>query len=153
MQTNLFNNDTGKIVTIKKKIEREINFHTLNKHQNKIGNWGENHIREKMISKGYNFIQPDLLFKYNEKWFLAEIKTCELYLSPPFDGHGLKYSQLKTRIHFKKNTGIETVLFINCLTTNKVYWNYTSELMKTDYFITEKSQMIVFNINDFNVWD
>jgi hypothetical protein len=116
----------------------------------KIGFDGESTVREWLKRKDYKFMQVDVMFKKDGKWFLGEIKTQEKYLSPPFDGHGLPKWQIDARIAFYKQTGIEPILFVNCLTDKVLYCNSILKLMETDHFYTKgNSPRVIFNIIHF----
>ena len=63
-----------------------MNFFDDNIEQIKIGFQGEEMIRNYFIKNNISFMQVDIMFKYNNKWHCGEIKTQEIFRSPPFDG-------------------------------------------------------------------
>jgi hypothetical protein len=119
----------------------------------KIGLEGEEKIRNLFIEKNIPFMQVDLMFFFNNKWCLAEIKTQEKFLAPPFDGHGLPKWKIDRRLKFYEDTGVIPYLIINCLTDNIIYIGNIIELSKSDYFQTKgKSPRVIFNIKNFKVY-
>jgi len=121
-----------------------------NKSQVEIGLDGESKIRKLFIDKKIPFMQVDAMFFYKGKWCLAEIKTQEKYLSPPFDGHGLSKWQIDRRLDFYKATGIIPYLIVNCLTDNCIYIANLVELYNTKYFYTKGLKpRVIFNLDFF----
>ena len=79
----------------------------------KIGFAGEDLVRSWFIDKKIPFMQVDIMFKYNNKWCLGEVKTQEKFIAPPFDGHGLPKWQIDRRLEFYNDTGVEPFLIVN----------------------------------------
>ncbi len=128
-----------------------MNWYNKNKKTIEIGFLGESKIRDILKSKKMKFMQVDVMFKnHKNKWCLGEVKTQERFLAPPFDGHGLPEWQIKTRIEFYNETGIEPYLFIYELNTENIYYNSLLELTKKESFKTNgKSPRTIFNLNNF----
>jgi len=116
----------------------------------KIGFDGESEIREFFKKHKIPFMQVDLLFYYNEKWCLAEIKTQEKFKAPPFDGHGMPDWQIKRRMQFYNDTGIEPYLIVKDIEENCIYIGKIIELLEKEYIKTNgNNPRIVFNIESF----
>lgn len=121
-----------------------------NIEQIRIGFDGESAIRELFKDKKIPFMQVDIMFKFHNKWCLGEIKTQELYLSPPFDGHGLPEWQINRRLQFHYDTGVEPYLFVNCLTNKCIYYNSIINLERGEKFKTKGSKpRIIYNLESF----
>lgn len=120
----------------------------------KTGFNGEEIIRQIFIKKKIPFMQIDVMFKYNNKWCLGEIKTQEKYLSPPFNGHGLPNWQIKRRIEFEEDTGIKSYLIIYDLEEKCIYMQLMSKLMQGKYHQTNGNKpRIIFPIESFNKFE
>ena len=89
--------------------------------QCKIGFAGEDLVRGWFINKKIPFMQVDIMFKYNGKWCLGEVKTQEKFIAPPFDGHGLPKWQIDRRMEFYKDTGVEPFLIVNDINDKCLY--------------------------------
>lgn len=128
-----------------------MSWYNENKKTIEIGFLGESKIRDILKNKKMLFMQVDVMFKNNKnKWCLGEVKTQERFLSPPFDGHGLPEWQIKTRINFYNETGIEPYLFIYELPTENIYYNSLLELTEKESFKTKgKSPRTIFKLNNF----
>tara|TARA_R110000772_G_scaffold2889_3_gene10652 strand:- start:1691 stop:2122 length:432 start_codon:yes stop_codon:yes gene_type:complete len=112
---------------------------------------GEDIVRSFLKNTGIRFMQADLLFKHNDKWYLGEVKCQKKYVnwSTGFEGHGLPPWQVKHRIELYKDTGIIPYLFVVCQTDNVLYHESLLKLNETDYFSTTKTPRTIFNINEF----
>jgi hypothetical protein len=111
---------------------------------------GESKIREYFKNIGINFMQADLIFFYNNKWCLAEIKTQEKYLSPPFDGHGLPQWQIDFRMKFYNDTNVEPYLIVNCLSDKCIYIQSFINLLNGEFYKTNGIKpRTIFPINSF----
>lgn len=98
-------------------------------------------------------MQPDALAKDKETgWELYEIKNQDIYVPPPFYGHGLPLWQIKTRLQFQNDTGVRAILIVREKTDdNTVYMQYFDVLEKGEYFDTKGDKpRRVYNINSFN---
>lgn len=120
----------------------------------KIGFEGEGKIREFLKRKRIPFMQVDLMFKTNNQWYLAEIKTQEIFKSPPFDGHGLPQWQIDARMNFCKDTGVIPVFIVYDLDDKCIYiqsMKYLLEQKKPDDFFKTKGKKprTIFNIKHF----
>jgi hypothetical protein len=120
----------------------------------KIGFDGEAEIRKLFNKHNIPFMQVDVMFLFNGKWCLGEIKTQEKYLAPPFDGHGLPKWQIDRRIQFYNDTGVIPYLIVNCLTDKKIYIGNLNELMKGEYFQTKGTNpRVIFKIENFKIYE
>jgi hypothetical protein len=115
-----------------------------------IGFSGEDLVREWFKNKKIPFMQVDIMFKYNNKWCLGEVKTQEKFKAPPFDGHGLPKWQIDRRMQFYKDTGIEPFLIVNDINDKCLYIESFINLLSKEYFQTKgKKPRVVFKINSF----
>jgi|TARA_R110000782_G_scaffold269647_1_gene368141 hypothetical protein len=115
-----------------------------------IGLSGESEVREWFKNKKIPFMQVDIMFKYDGKWCLGEIKTQEKFLAPPFDGHGLPKWQIDRRIQFYNDTNIEPFLIVKDLKENCLYIESLLILMKGEKFQTKgKSPRVIFKLSNF----
>lgn len=115
-----------------------------------IGFDGENKVRDWFKQKYIPFMQVDIMFKYKDKWCLGEIKTQEKFKSPPFDGHGLPKWQIKRRIEFYQDTGIEPFLIVYDLNEKCLYIESLLILTTKEFFNTNgKKPRTIFNIENF----
>lgn len=127
-----------------------MSFITENFDNCKIGFDGEQLIRKWFMDNKIPFMQVDVMFKHDNRWYLGEIKSQEKYLSPPFDGHGLPIWQINRRLEFEKETGIVAYLFIYDLEDKCIYMQKFSELMNGKQFETKGSKpRIIFPIESF----
>jgi hypothetical protein len=127
-----------------------MSFFERNKEKIQKGFEGESRIRDIFLNKKIPFMQVDLMFYYKNQWCIAEVKTQEKFLAPPFDGHGLPPYQLDRRMQLYKDTGIIPYLIINCLTDDCVYIETLENLLKGEYFETKgNKKRIIFNIDSF----
>jgi hypothetical protein len=116
----------------------------------KIGFDGEEKIRDWFASKKIPFMQVDIMFKYNNKWCLGEIKTQEKFLAPPFDGHGLPQWQIDRRIEFYKDTNVEPYLIVLDIKENCIYIESLLVLTTKERFQTKgKKPRTIFKIDSF----
>jgi len=99
-------------------------------------------------------MQVDLMFKYKGKWCLAEVKTQEKFLSPPFDGHGLPQWQIDSRLMFYNDTGIEPYLIVNDINDKCLYIESFRNLLDKEHFKTKGLKpRVIFNIKSFKKID
>tara|TARA_R110000823_G_scaffold294923_1_gene413871 strand:+ start:283 stop:693 length:411 start_codon:yes stop_codon:yes gene_type:complete len=120
----------------------------------KIGLEGEEIIREYFIEKKVPFMQVDIMFKSKNKWYCGEIKSQEIYLSPPFDGHGLPQWQIDRRMEFYKDTGVVPVFIVYDLKEKCVFMQKLDVLNdlteEDDVFRTKGAKpRTIFNIKHF----
>tara|TARA_R110000737_G_scaffold308485_1_gene316536 strand:+ start:1208 stop:1606 length:399 start_codon:yes stop_codon:yes gene_type:complete len=117
----------------------------------KIGLDGEGKVRDWFKKKKVPFMQVDIMFKSKGKWYLGEIKTQEVFEAPPYNGHGLPAWQIKRRMEFYKDTGVEPYLIVNDIKENCVYMQSLVVLLNGEHFNTKgKKPRTVFNLNSFN---
>jgi len=122
--------------------------------QIKIGLEGEEIIRKYLINEKIPFMQVDIMFKENDKWYCGEIKTQEIFKSPPFDGHGLPQWQINRRIQFYNDTGVIPIFFVYDLEEKCIYYHnllyLNTKVNKDQVFRTKgKKPRTIFNINLF----
>ena len=120
----------------------------------KIGLEGEEIIREHFKKEKVPFMQVDIMFKNKNKWYCGEIKTQEIFESPPFDGHGLPQWQIDRRIEFYKDTGVVPVFIVYDLKEKCVFMqklNFLNTLTcKNDVLRTKGAKpRTIFNIKHF----
>lgn len=116
----------------------------------KIGFDGEEIVRNWFIKQKIPFMQIDIMFKYQNKWCLGEIKSQEKFKAPPFDGHGLPEWQINKRIEFQNDTKVIAYLIIYDLEDKCLYIESLDNLLKGDFFKTKGLKpRVVFNINTF----
>lgn len=114
----------------------------------KIGIEGEQKLFKLLHDRGYHFFQPDTMAKKNGKWFVFETKQKERFNPPPFEGHGLDTRQVRARLDFQKETGIEAILVIFEVGTNNVYMQSFTNLELGEYFDT-KNGVRVYKLSSF----
>ena len=144
----------GKQINIFGEVEEPPTFFDENYENIKKGFEGENEVRDLLNRKNIHFLQVDVMFEWDGKYFCGEIKTQEKatpekYYGLPFEGHGLPPWQVKSRIKLYERTGIIPYLFVRCLTDNCIYHGDIRELMKTKYYEFKKTPRIVFNLEEF----
>lgn len=121
-----------------------------NLEQCKIGFAGEDFVRSWFINKKIPFMQVDIMFKYNGKWCLGEVKTQEKFIAPPFDGHGLPKWQIDRRMEFYKDTGVEPFLIVNDINDKCLYIESFSNLLSNEHFLTKGAKpRVIFNLKTF----
>jgi hypothetical protein len=118
----------------------------------KEGIVGEKICREYLKTKKHKFFQADLISESTEgNFFLWEVKHQNRFIAPPFDGHGLPFWQFKARMDFYKKTKIRPILFVYDKTTNEIFIQFLDVLAKGKYFVTVKTDRIIFPIESFKV--
>ena len=125
-----------------------------NIYQIKIGLEGEEIIRKYLMNEKIPFMQVDIMFKENDKWYCGEIKTQEIFKSPPFDGHGLPQWQINRRIQFYNDTGVIPIFFVYDLEEKCIYYHnllYLNTKVNKDQVFRTKGEKprTIFNINLF----
>lgn len=130
-----------------------------NKDIIEIGLDGEGKVRDWFKEKRIPFMQVDIMFKYDNKWCLGEIKTQEKYKKNdpkfpnsigPFDGHGLPAWQIERRMEFFKDTGIEPFLIVNDVEEKCLYLQSLVILLDGEYFKTKgKKPRTIFKLDNF----
>lgn len=123
---------------------------TENKDIIQIGFDGESKVRDWFINKKIPFMQVDIMFKHKGIWCLGEIKTQEVYVAPPYNGHGLPKWQVDRRIEFFNDTGIKPYLIVYDLKEKCLYMESLIKLLKGEHFKTNgKKQRIIFKLENF----
>lgn len=127
-----------------------MSFLEKNIEQCKIGFAGEDLVRTWFMSKKIPFMQVDIMFKYNGKWCLGEVKTQEKFLAPPFDGHGLPKWQIDRRMEFYKDTGVEPFLIVNDIKEKCLYIESFKNLLLGENFQTNGIKpRVIFKLTSF----
>jgi hypothetical protein len=127
-----------------------MSFLEKNIEQCKIGFAGEDLVRTWFMSKKIPFMQVDIMFKYNGKWCLGEVKTQEKFLAPPFDGHGLPKWQIDRRMEFYKDTGVEPFLIVNDIKEKCLYIESFKNLLLGENFQTKGIKpRLIFKLTSF----
>jgi len=123
-----------------------------NQKQIKIGLEGEGEVRKWIGSHNFPLLQIDAMFKCENKWYCAEIKTQEKYVHNPFDGHGLSMPQIQARLSFCKDTNTIPVLMVRCLDDNVLYYEDLRKLMRTRPYTTKgNTPRVIFNLKYFKI--
>lgn len=118
----------------------------------RTGMAGEQLLRKYLFKKQFIQHQIDCTFEIDDKLYFAEVKTVEMYNNP--DAHGLSKKQYDRRMRLYNKYGIETVLFVVCQTTFKVYVQSLVELSKAeDKFISKTGSFILFPIDNYIAYE
>lgn len=100
----------------------------------------------------HNLQQIDWLFKFNGKYYAAEIKSRELFNPPPFLGTGLDITQLNLRKQIFDDLCIDTYLIVFEKDTERTYWQRLSVLESGEYFDT-RNGIRIYPITNFKCND
>ena len=101
------------------------------------GRYGEVKGREWLISHGYKVFQADWVAFDGTNYFTVEVKHQEMYLAPPFDGHGLPLWEVKARLAFQQAVGVRALLLILDKGKSCWFWQYLDILEKGEKFDTK----------------
>jgi len=148
MMQKLFNDDKYKIG-----MPTELYSYFDNNTDNiRTGMAGEQLLRKYLFKKQFIQHQIDSTFEIDNKLYFAEVKTVEMYNNP--DAHGLSKKQYDRRMRLYNKYGIETVLFVVCQTTFKVYVQSLVELSKAkNKFMSKTGSFILFPIDNYSVYE
>jgi len=113
-----------------------------------LGKEGEQKARLLLKKRGFYIGQSDWIGKKNNQWNRFEIKRKERFNPPPFEGHGLDIRQVNYAIEFQKDTGIQTILLIYEIGTNKWFMRRIDELEKREKFDT-KNNIRIYKLSNF----
>ncbi len=114
---------------------------------NEKGREGEDKARRLLKKLGYTEIfQPDWVFLSN-KWTLLEVKNQDIFLPPPFYGHGLPLYQVIRYLRFQKDTGLRCILMV--FDENAIYWQYLDVLHSREKYITHTKSRCVYPLYNF----
>ena len=117
---------------------------------------GESFIRYLLKKEKIKFLEPDLIVKKEDQYYIYEIKVQDHFVPPPFDGHGLPLWQIKDRLDFCKKTNIKCKLIIIDLIQKFIYYQNLEVLYeeygnkKMCYPTKGKNPRCVFNLDMFN---
>lgn len=98
---------------------------------------GEQMLFKWLKNKNVVFFQPDAIGYKNGKHVLYECKHQARFKAPPFDGHGLPYWQVKTRLMFQIETNISCILVVFDSETNEIFYQYLDVLEQGEHFDTK----------------
>jgi hypothetical protein len=115
---------------------------------------GESLVREYLKRKNIKHMQVDVIFEYEGRYNLMEIKNQEHFVSPPFDGHGLPRWQVDARLTFYKETGVVPWLFVIEKGTTLLYYQSLIKLMEGESIQTNGGKpRIIFPLVSFKSVD
>lgn len=115
---------------------------------------GESLVREYLIAQGIKHMQVDVIFKYDGRYNVMEVKNQEHFEAPPFDGHGLPRWQVDARIEFYKHTGVVPWLFVIEKGTTTLYYQSLPTLLDGESHQTNGNKpRIIFPLNSFKKRD
>jgi len=110
---------------------------------------GERNIRKILTENNIHYFQADLLFSYNDKWYLCEVKHQDIFVPPPFYGHGLPPWQVKARLKFQSIFGIRTILFVVDKESKKIYFQWLDVLDKGKRYFSHTGKRVIYPIDNF----
>lgn len=122
----------------------------------KQGLIGEGIFRDFLSKRKIKFMQLDILWEYEGKWYVGEIKAQEKFTKGfgfPFDGHGLPPYQMQKRIEFGKAKDIIPVFIVYDINDECIYWQffeYLDSLPDDKKRLTKTKKRIIFDISCFN---
>lgn len=102
-----------------------------------IGRDGETWAREWILSnreiggawRGDSLFQADWIVQARDgSYFLVEVKHQEVFVPPPFFGHGLPPYQVEARLRFYRATGIPTLLLVRDAESGSAFWQWLDVL-------------------------
>ena len=94
----------------------------------------------------------DLLYKTKKGYIVIEEKNKECFCAPPFDGHGLNYSQYKRRTDFCKESKMRCLFYVMEKGKAVCYFQWLdvlARLPKEKQYYSEKSKIIIFPLTEF----
>ena len=91
------------------------------------------------------------MFENDKSLCSVEVKATEMYNNP--NAHGLKLSQFNRRMQLYNDYKIIPYLFIDCQTTNKIYWRSLIELKNGKEFYSKSGDYILFPIDSYRVYE
>lgn len=116
------------------------------------GEWVALEAIKKIFKSDGPVMQVDWIFPFKDKYYLVEVKHQEMYLAPPFNGHGLPKWQVNSRLEFYEGTGIRPILVVIEKPCLGIYYQYLDILnsSETNYFDTKGSKpRRVYKIDKF----
>ena len=96
--------------------------------------------------------QIDLMV-YDKKHgdFIVEVKFQDIFVKPPFDGHGLSPTQVKARLDFYDRTKIPCLFLVFDKNKEYIYYQWLHILEQGNKFTTKgKKIRTIYDINNFN---
>lgn len=113
-----------------------------------IGIEGEKRAMKFLKKRGLDIFQPDWLGCKDGKWVVYEVKHKDRFNPPPFEGHGLDICQIKARVKFAQDTGIQCFLLVFELDTNMVFGQWLRILEASEYHDT-KNGIRIYPLTSF----
>jgi hypothetical protein len=114
------------------------------------GRYGEIMGRLWLKSKGFHVFQPDWISERERLYFTVEVKYQEIFLAPPFDGHGLPLWEVEARLAFQADTSVRAVLLVLDKITRYWYWQYLDVLEAGQHYDTNgKSPRRIYPVANF----
>lgn len=116
-----------------------------------IGEWFALDVIKKIFSSDGPVMQVDWIFEKGGQYYLVEVKHQEIYIPPPFYGHGLPKWQIEARLKFYEKTGIRPILLVIEKPLKAVYAQYLDVLNESNNYLDTNGAKPrrVFNINEF----
>lgn len=126
-----------------------MSFYNNNKEKIEQGFLGEQVFREYLQDKKVPFMQVDVMYKKDNEWYLAEIKSQEKYINP--DGHGLPQWQIDRRMEFQKDTGIKFIFAVYDTQDKCLYVNSMDNLKEqgNEFSTKGKKPRVIFPLESF----
>lgn len=97
---------------------------------------GEQMLFNFLRKKGMKFFQPDAIGFDEGNYYCFEAKHQEMFVAPPFDGHGLPRWQVKARMAFERRTNIKTILVVFDKNTNEIFYQSLAKLESGEHHDT-----------------
>lgn len=113
-----------------------------------LGREGELQALSVLKKAGYTVQSPDWLAEKNGKWICVEVKKKRRFLAPPFDGHGLNWTQVFLRTKLLAATGIRTYLLIFEVPSGLVFAQWLDTLEKGRKYTT-RNDVRIYPIESF----
>lgn len=99
------------------------------------------------------FAQLDMIATINNKWYSIEAKHQEMFVAPPFDGHGLPTWQVKTRVRLYRDLGVIPLFFVLDKNTKELFYNSLITLEAGRRFVTGRKSRVIYPIENFKTID
>lgn len=127
----------------------------------RLGIEGQNVFNDFLKTKKHKFLQLDSVSRDPKtgKWYVWEVKHQERFKGPPFDGHGLPYTQLNDRIRYCAETNQTPILavieppILGLFDQPRfMFIQFMETLMNTpdeQKFFTKTGSRIIFDLNCF----
>lgn len=97
-----------------------------------------------------SFMQMDWIAERHGKYYQFEVKCKEMFIGPPFDGHGLEKYQAERRLQFQSRFGIRCGFIV--FDGSKIFYQWLDVLWEKQKHIT-KNGIVIFPVANFNYKD